>query len=198
MNIVVDQDHIRVIDHALTAEFCTALIQGFHACARFQTRIDRFQHLSQLNLVTEDQAATQQFWRPGMARVWDWTDQVETLMQITESAVIDYRTTWDPHLCWPTDYGIEGFRMKHYRQNQGDHFPLHCDANSREMSQRFLGLLFYINDSDAATVFPQQSLTVTAQQGRLVIFPPGLQWPHQGLEPRQQSKYIISSYLHYL
>jgi hypothetical protein len=66
------------------------------------------------------------------------------------------------------------------------------------MATRFLAFLFYLNDSDAGTEFPLEGITVEAKQGRLVIFPPGLQWPHIGHEPRLGDKYIMSTYLHYI
>ena len=62
---------------------------------------------------------------------------------------------------------------------------------------RFLSFLWYLNDVDEGgeTIFNNK--VVTPQKGRLVIFPPMWIFPHMGVEPISNTKYIMSSYLRY-
>lgn len=194
--IVYDKNWIRVIDHVLDSEFCEHLIDRFRACARQQTRREDYPRLRELNLFNRDRRQTQA--AELLRGHQDFTSETELLVDRVHSVVGDYREHWDHLHSFPNDFSMEGFRIKSYQAGSGDGFPIHTDAGSREMSTRFLAFLFYLNDSDAGTEFPLENFTVSARQGRLVMFPPGLQWPHIGHEPKQQDKYILSTYLHFI
>lgn len=201
MQIAIDKNWIRVIDGVLEPGFCDHLIDKFEQCHRRHLRRTDYPHLWELNLysskLTRDLTA-QEIMRRNTAPMWDPTEDCDHMVDRVYSVVGDYREHWDRYHSFPEDFSMEGFRIKAYRANSGDCFPIHCDNNRREMSTRFLAFLFYLNDSDAGTEFPLDDITVEAKQGRLVIFPPGLQWPHIGHEPRANDKYIMSTYLHFI
>lgn len=182
--IHIDQDYVRAIDSVIPPEHCEDMIRGFNACRPWQTRQDRYQRLWTLDL-------------QGCARHWAWHDHIEFLADAVRSQTLLYQEHWDRFGSFPQEYLMEGFRIKSYDSGTGDGFPIHCDANCAQVSTRFLAFLFYLNDSDAGTEFPQQKITIPARQGRLLIFPPGLQWPHIGHEPLKGNKYIISTYLQF-
>lgn len=182
--IHIDQDYIRVIDSVIPPQHCEDMIRGFDACRPWQTRQDRYQRLCSLDLMG-----------CGPDSGYDWHDHIEFLADTVRSQALLYQEHWDRFGSFPQEYAMEGFRIKSYTAGTGDGFPIHCDANCAQASTRFLACLFYLNDSDAGTEFPQQKITIAARQGRLLIFPPGLQWPHIGHEPLTGCKYIISTYL---
>lgn len=198
MHIAYDHNWIRVVDGVISREFCDHLIEKFEDSQPKLWRRTDYARLWELNLYSTN-------YRPysamdliqGRSHGHDFTAECEQLVTAVYSAVGDYREHWDRFHSFPEDFSMEGFRIKCYRAGSGDHFPIHTDSGSREMSTRFLAMLFYLNDSDAGTEFPLENLLVEAKQGRVVIFPPGLQWPHRGLEPVQGDKYILSTYLHY-
>lgn len=177
MKIAVDQNWIRVVDNILKPQFCEHLIDKFEQCHRWHKRRIDYPHLWEMNIYsTKTRPMTaQEVMRHSTQAVWDFTEDCDYLADRVNLAVTDYKTHWDRYRSFPEDYSMEGFRIKAYRANTGDQFPIHTDNNKREMATRFLALLFYLNDSDAGTEFPLENLTVTARQGRVVIFPPGLQ-----------------------
>jgi hypothetical protein len=199
MQISMDENWIRVVDGVLTPEFCDHLIDRFTECQDQQLRRQDYPRLWELSLYsrTYRQFTTQELLR-GVLRRQDFTEECQHLVDCVYSVVGDYREHWDHLHSFPEDFTMEGFRIKGYKAGTGDQFPIHTDAGCREMSTRFLAFLFYLNDSDAGTEFPLENITVEARQGRLLMFPPGLQWPHIGHEPRVTDKYILSTYLHFI
>ncbi len=199
MEIAVDQNWIRAIDHVLPPEFCDHLIEKYQACAHRHTVRTDYPRLRELNMWSHNHRSLSPIERmfKSTDSVWDFTQDCETIMSLIYPVLSDYKQHWDRYNSFPDEYAMEGFRIKSYRAGTGDGFPIHVDSRGREMSTRFLAFLFYLNDSDAGTEFPMEQLTISARQGRLVIFPPGLQWPHIGQEPQSTDKYILSTYLHF-
>ena len=74
-------------------------------------------------------------------------------------------------------------------QEEGDH----------DSARRFLVLFFYLNDVEEGgeTYFQDIDFTVQPKEGRLLIFPPTWMFPHAGLKPVSNDKYIAGTYLHY-
>jgi hypothetical protein len=65
-------------------------------------------------------------------------------------------------------------------------------------------MFYYLNDVEEGgeTAFDDKVseyyLKVKSKQGRIVMFPPMWMYPHKGLKPISNPKYIISTYMHYL
>ena len=47
------------------------------------------------------------------------------------------------------------------------------------------------------TSFPTLGVTVSPMPGRMMVFPPLWLFPHAGMPPRDQAKYILHAYLWY-
>lgn len=86
--------------------------------------------------------------------------------------------------------------IKRYRPEAAESFQLHFDA-VHEVSNRFLVLLWYLNDvrEGGQTHFPTLNLSVAPQAGRLIVFPPYWMFQHAGLPAPREEKYILSTYL---
>lgn len=88
--------------------------------------------------------------------------------------------------------------LKRYLAGGQDRFQLHFDAVN-EVSDRYMVLLWYLNDVDEGgeTLFPLLDLRVVPRRGRLLMFPPYWLFPHAGLPSPRQDKYILSTYLRF-
>jgi len=98
---------------------------------------------------------------------------------------------------FPESYLYEKIRIKKYENNGEELFDTHVDVIDNETSKRFVSFLFYLNDVEEGgeTVFDFGH--VVPKCGRLIMFPPLWMYPHKGNIPISNTKYIMSSYLHY-
>lgn len=204
MQIVYDHNCVRVIDCVLSADHCARLCALFEAEHAQHTRRDsEWVSLTELALTAPDNMISRNpLNRLRAAHDPIWPEVLEPLALLLRALAEQYAVTW---ATWqgisflPQDYSMEGMRIKCYRPHSGDQFRTHVDVANRASSSRFLSFLLYLNDSDAGTHFARDSHTVPAQEGRVVLFPPLWTHPHAGLEPKgSTTKYILSTYLHYL
>ena len=92
---------------------------------------------------------------------------------------------------------LEEFRIKRYYNNGDEKFDEHVDVTDYNSSIRAVAFLFYLNDNDGNTLFPLHNLNIQPVSGRVIVFPPTWEYPHTGLPPKNDSKYIMSTYIHY-
>ena len=92
---------------------------------------------------------------------------------------------------------LEEFRVKRYYNNGNEKFDEHVDVTDFDSSIRAVAFLFYLNDNDGNTLFPSHNLNIKPVSGRVIVFPPTWEYPHTGLPPKIDSKYIMSTYVHY-
>ena len=195
--IAYDNNYIRVVDGVLDPEFCAHLISQFESCKKHHKEIPgKLIELDCMN--TRHRAGTQlQMPNHSLWRTYDWTADTDRIMALIKPHLHDYRADWDKHNCLPNVYSAEGIRIKCYRPGVHE-FKLHIDQGTRESSSRFIAVLMYLNDSEAGTEFPLEGYTVAARTGRIVMFSPSWQFPHRGLMPQDSTKYIMSTYLHFI
>ena len=92
---------------------------------------------------------------------------------------------------------LEEFRIKRYNTSGDERFDEHVDVTDYDSSLRAVAFLFYLNDNDGNTVFSRHGLNIRPVSGKVIIFPPTWDYPHSGLPPKSNSKYIMSTYVHY-
>ena len=97
----------------------------------------------------------------------------------------------------PSFKELEEFRIKRYYNNGNEKFDEHVDVTDYNSSIRAVAFLFYLNDNDGNTLFPSHDLNIEPVSGRVIVFPPTWEYPHLGLPPKKESKYIMSTYVHY-
>jgi len=191
-NVRIDQNCVRVIDGVIPLELCLEVIDLFHrAESRHREVPGRLVELDLLALKYEQDPEQPIIPPDDLERV------ASEFMKIMEVEGNMYRNQWDPHEMTPSHWGAEGFRVKQYRPGEHE-FRIHADVGHKDSAERFLGFLFYLNDADAATVFPQQELTIESRAGSVLIFPPMWPWPHEGQKAVARPKYIMSSYQRYV
>ena len=92
---------------------------------------------------------------------------------------------------------LEEFRIKKYNTGGDERFDEHVDVTDYDSSLRAVAFLFYLNDNDGNTLFSRHGLNIRPVSGKVIIFPPTWEYPHSGLPPKSNSKYIMSTYIHY-
>lgn len=89
--------------------------------------------------------------------------------------------------------------------NPNDSFHAHIDAWDKSTATRGLSIIFYINDvhEGGHTVFHTirdeqgQPLSVAPKRKRVVVFPAGYPFVHEGSKPISNKKHIVVSWLHF-
>ena len=98
----------------------------------------------------------------------------------------------------PSKYGFEELRIKKY--DVGDSFDKHIDVADHASARRWLAFLVYLNDDfrGGETQFHMQSKIIKPKTGSVLIFPPTWNFPHAGLPVIMGTKYILTTYFHFL
>ena len=179
-------DLIHVYDDVLDSSTCNSLIELFETYSDKQERVeqDNKPNFTQFNL-TENKTLS---------------EKSEQIHNFLVSKVFEYKKKYydfvDPR-CFPLQHAFEQFRIKRYVNDGNDMFDTHVDVTDHESSRRFLSFLWYLNDVDEGgeTVF--EDFSIKPKTGRMLVFPPLWMFPHKGNPPISNSKYILSTYLHY-
>lgn len=179
---------IKVYDNALSHEVCCGLVDFFEENSKYQERIENQKkpNFTQINITD----------------IPNKTIQLENLHNYLVKCITHFSKLYIDNIlyeyCFPYDYNFEQFRIKKYNNNGNDLFGNHVDVADFESCPRFLSFLWYLNDVEIGgeTVF--SNLKIKPKAGRLLIFPPLWMFPHRGNPPVSNTKYILSSYLHYI
>jgi len=128
-------------------------------------------------------------------------DLAHNLAMKAYKAIDMYFDIWCPigdHF-FPETFGFEEFRIKRY--NKGQAFKRHVDVGDYKSARRFMAFLFYLNDDfeDGGTLFrTPETKYIKPETGNVLMFPPTWQYPHEGMKVKKGTKYIMSTYLHYV
>ena len=117
---------------------------------------------------------------------------VPFVQQVYYQYKVDTRSKFIPPL-----KELEEFRIKRYLTSGHERFDEHVDVTDYDSSLRAVAFLFYLNENDGNTLFPSHNLNIQPVSGRVIVFPPTWEYPHQGLAPKSNPKYIMSTYIHY-
>ena len=92
---------------------------------------------------------------------------------------------------------LEEFRLKRYDTSGEQRFDEHVDVDNHNTAKRAVAFIYYLNDNDGETQFTFSGERIEPKTGRAVVFPPTWEYPHAGLPPTDNTKYILSTYIHY-
>lgn len=176
---------ISVYDNVLDNSVCNFLISTFEKNSKKQERIENNKkpNFTQFNLTENNNC-----------------EETNNIHNFLINTVFRYKKIYyeiHDERCFPLSHGFEQFRIKKYNNDGKDCFDYHVDVIDHSSSRRFLSFLWYLNDVNdgGETVF--DNLTIEPKTGRMVIFPPLWMFPHSGKPPISNTKYILSTYLHY-
>lgn len=180
-------DYIKVYDNVLSDSECFELINVFISGKQFHEKIhspNSRPRFTQLNY-SKHYSHTKGF--PNL---------INTFKKCIDKYQIDTRIG---DYQFPNTYAFEEIRIKRYKSEDEERFDLHTDVADYKSSKRFLAFFVYLNEVEGGeTSFPTLDLSISPKAGRILIFPPLWMYPHSGMIPVSGTKYIISSYLHYL
>jgi len=170
--------------HVLPDKLCDSLIQLFETDSKHHERFDDngLPNFTQLNLNKYHYKI------------------ISTLCEYFNDGLEFYKKEVPTSKFLPPIKSLEEFRIKKYEVGGKDRFDEHVDVTDYASSKRSLSMLFYLNDVDEGgnTVFPYHDIIFKPQKGKVIIFPPTWEYPHYGEPPISNTKYIMSSYLHYM
>ena len=170
---------VKVYDNILSYDICQSLIELFHTNLQHQQFFDDNCLCFTLLNVNKVSLDTVSLLGPCVAKLYKRYKK-----DIKNKYIPPFRL-------------LEDFRIKEYDTSGNQKFDEHVDVINSHTSTRALGFLFYLNDNDGNTLFPLQNLNIQPVSGRVVVFPPTWEYPHQGLAPKSNTKYIIGTYIHY-
>lgn len=179
-------DFIRVYDDVLDLKICNFLIDFFEENSNLHERVENNSrpNFTQLNL-TEN---------------YNITEKVNAVHNYLISKVYEYKNKYyqlfDP-VCFPKKHNFEQFRIKKYFPEKGDQFDTHVDVLDYSSSRRYLAFLWYLNDVSVGGETTFENLSIVPKAGSMLVFPPVWLFPHKGNPPISNTKYIMSTYLHY-
>lgn len=177
---------IRSYDGSLEASLCRQMIASFEQLTRFHKINGRG-----VRAGLEDSAWTEL----NVTQLSD-TDFLGMFRSLVDAALSQYNHDVGLSIPIPNSPKISDLVLKRYRPTSGERFQLHFDS-IHHLSNRYLVLLWYLNDvqDGGQTRFPQLGIDVAARAGRLLVFPPYWMYQHEGVPPKSQDKYILSTYL---
>lgn len=95
---------------------------------------------------------------------------------------------------WGHESKDSGYTIKRYEP--GDYFHWHVDSQCKEGWVRSLAAIWYLNDvkEGGETEF-ENGIKVKPKKGHLLLFPATWTYPHRGCSPKNENKYIITTFL---
>lgn len=90
-----------------------------------------------------------------------------------------------------------GFQIQHYKMKEGHYNSIHNDFDLQGGFYRTLAYIWYLNDVDEGgeTMF-YNGMKIKPETGKLLIFPSIWTYPHSGLMPISNDKFIITGWIY--
>ena len=175
-------DYIQTYDDVIHPDTCKLIIDDYekhiHLTEKHDTNLYKFEQLN-LNQTPEFQPIAQAF-ANSLVPVFE-----EYFKSLHVRQYVDIET-------------FEDVRIKKYVKGSSDVFRTHVDVTDHASASRFAIAILYLNDNDGLTTFPNLGVGVKPKAGRVVIFPPSWMFPHNGLTPSDNDKYIMMTSLRYV
>ncbi len=99
------------------------------------------------------------------------------------------------------NFDFEKFRIKRYQNNGEEFFKIHTDISSIKSCKRIVAVIIYLNDveigGETAIYLNKKEIKINPVEGKLLIFPANFCYPHAGLPPISNNKYIMTTFITY-
>ena len=184
--VVKLKEFIKVYDDVLDPNICQNLIELFEKSSDKQERIENNKkpNFTQFNFTKNSNTFS----------------ELELIHNYLIQIVFQYKKIYYDAIGnygFPQQHNFEEFRIKRYNNDGNDLFDTHIDVIDYPSARRFLSFFWYLNDVRVGgeTVF--ENLIITPKVGKMVVFPPLWMFPHKGNIPISNTKYLLSTYLHY-
>jgi hypothetical protein len=176
--------YIKVYDNVVSKNFCDHMISKFKSHESLQ--IKRKEHLYVFNEINLSQHEN------------FFDKEIDFLFNVFSGTIEKYKFDCNIHnYQFPRQYGFEQIRMKQYLAGNGEFKP-HVDSICLASSPRFLVFFLYLDEGEGGgTALFDQNFICERKIGRMIMFPPTWTYPHAGLMPKNNDKYILGSYLQF-
>lgn len=218
-------DFIQVWDDVLDADFCAGLIDKFEADGRMNRGVTGEGVDVSKKDSWDIQISSYPEWREETAAIiqslsvplCEYMQKYDLLLTGAVSPTIVHPETGEPTVLDHANFSELGrdrapalmntiyrcglINLQKYRAGEGGYHHWHSEVfpqrQGTEALHRVLLWQFYLNDVSAGgeTTFLYQSRQVAARRGRLVIAPAGFTHSHRGEVPRDEDKYILTSWV---
>lgn len=86
-----------------------------------------------------------------------------------------------------------------YSTEEGHKFNMHADNFNVGSAARQISVIIYLNDvkEGGETIFPHHNVSIPPKAGSVALFPSHWTYPHLGVEPKSEAKYIIVTWYCY-
>ena len=185
---LLPNSHIYIVRDALSAPFCTSLIERFEAAPdeQYPGRVG--------------QSATEM---PDIKRSTDlvisgkehWKDADRTLFRSLAGVM---RAMQSEHAFFRGRFKDFGYALQ--KTSPGEYFHWHVDSGSHDFADRQLVAVWYLNDVDGPggeTEFRHQRIKVKPETGKLLVFPPFWTHEHRGVTLEAGVKYIATTWVQF-
>ena len=176
-NLVTESDFVETYDDFLSESICSELIS---LVDEENERIER--------------SHKPNFYQRNIGNLPEYTGLYKKFSEIGMKYLTDIGY-YDDIL--PQKYGFEEMRIKKY--DVGDSFDTHIDVSDYASARRWLAFLVYLNDNftGGETEFVDGKM-IHPKIGSVLVFPSLWTFPHAGLPVKSGTKYILTTYFHYI
>ena len=178
-------DYISIYDNSLSEEVCDFLIEIY------ENNFNSHQYIDQNN--------RPKFTQLNLTQLASKNDDTKRMHNFLLNTIIHYKNKYSEIIdseSFPKKFAFEEIRIKKYKIRE-DLFDWHVDVKDYSSSKRFLSFLWYLNDVEDGGETKFSTFKIKPKKGRLIVFPPLWMFPHSGMIPLSNHKYILSTYLHY-
>jgi|SRR5665647_850725 len=178
----MSKDWLKVYDQAIPTELCDRYIQLFDDDVTSKTAL------------TESYRRCLRYYELDSLPIWgEFTSLISKLYtqykQDVQSGTLGFANTVE----------VPCFVKYEVDRIDPNAFHTHADAWNSDTCSRVVSIIMYLNDvtEGGGTTFPDLNLTVTPRKGQVLMFPAFLTYPHMGVAPVSNSKYIIVTWIHF-
>jgi len=95
---------------------------------------------------------------------------------------------------WTNQIRDSGYNVKRYRP--GDYYNWHVDSQTNGGWMRSIACIWYLNDvAEGGETEFAYGQRVRPETGKILLFPAVWTFPHRGLPPKNDDKYIITTFV---
>ncbi len=192
----VDQHFIRVYEDALREDVCKNTIRLFEDQIHEEVDDDGRPKFKQWNLTQFLDENSDE----GHSTVHaDYSIIQQCLIESCHHHVQQYMDDTDCRDFFPARSQMEQLRVKKYCKGTDDRFDMHVDVGDHQSAKRYVAIQWYLNDVEGGgeTEF-RNGLQIKPKAGTLLIFPPLWTYPHKANPAVSHTKYIATTYTHYV
>lgn len=193
----IDHDNfIGIYDDFFSREYCQTLIDYFEWCkksnrsyGRGTDEIVKKDISANLNPTSHDQIV---FSHPNIQAYVEEFNRV-----FWDECYADYRNTYSI-LNSHDSHTMFTYKIQKTLPGEGYHV-WHCENSHKMYSTRLATYILFLNEgfNGGETEFLYLSKRISAQPGRLIIFPTNYPWTHRGNPPLSGVKYIMTGWVEY-